>query len=301
MDDVPEFDNEEVEKASKWTIFFLIDLRVVFVILYVFVTAVNLISTTATAEATTDSECANRFDVTPRPEHMNVTVSSIDDAVLWNCRNLSETKIYYKGLYILLLIAFFFTLSVFFIVKCTIVFGAMHEDLFLKRIAVIQCLEEQAKTKHLKDINTQKEINPEGIKNFMEDTNYDLDKIEVISIPCYHRYCYCYRRLLLFLSVVIVVLALGLSLLVYDLHVLSCVFEPSDDFIEYKEAKQAVEIRYSDKLSLFQKIAGGLLFALFLLFLFNCFLFYHCTLLMIHKLKKSLKLKCKQANKTMTK
>jgi len=54
------------------------------------------------------------------------------------------------------------------------------------------------------------------------------------------------------LSVVTVALALGLSLLVYDLCVLSCVFEPSDDFIEYKEAKQAVEIRYSDKLSLFQ-------------------------------------------------
>jgi len=304
MSDIPEleFDKEHVEKASKWTIYFLIDLRVVFVILYVYVTAVNLISTTATAEATTDSQCNNRFDVTSRPEHLNVSVSSIDDAVLWNCRDLSETKTYYKGLYILLLIAFFLTLLLFFIVKCTVIFGAIHEDRYLKRIAVIQCLEELKEKNHLKKIKAQEEINLslEGIEKFLEETSYNLDKFAVINISCYHRYCYYYRRLLLFFSVLIVVMALGLSLLFYDLHVLSCVFEPSDDFIEYKEAKQAVEIQYSDNLSLSQKIAGGVLFALFILFFINCFFFYHCTSLMIHRLKDSLKIKCKQANKTMS-
>ena len=149
MNDMPELDNEEVGKASKWTIYFLVDLRVVFIILYVYVTAVNLISTTATTEATTDSECTGRYNVTSRPEHMNVSVSSIDDAVLWNCRNLSETKIYYKGLYILLLVAFFLTLLIFLIVKCTIIFGATHDDRYryLKRIAVIQCLAELEEAK----------------------------------------------------------------------------------------------------------------------------------------------------------
>jgi len=148
-----------------------------------------------------------------------------------------------------------------------------------------------------KEMKTRKEINLslEGIEKFLEETSYDLDKFAVINISCYHRYCYYYRRLLLFFSVLIVVITLGLSLLFYDLHVLSCVFEPSDDFIEYKEAKQAVEIHYSDNLSLSQKIAGGILFALFILFFINCFLFYHCTSLMIHKLKDSLKIKCKQA------
>jgi len=74
---------------------------------YVYVTAVNLMSTTATAEAMTDSECSNRFNVISGPKHMKVSVSSIDDTLL------SERKSYYKGLYVLLLVAFFITLLIF--------------------------------------------------------------------------------------------------------------------------------------------------------------------------------------------
>jgi len=33
MDNTPEFENKEVDKASKWTTYFLNDLRVVFIIL----------------------------------------------------------------------------------------------------------------------------------------------------------------------------------------------------------------------------------------------------------------------------
>jgi len=43
---------------------------------------------------------------------------------------------------------------------------------------------------------------------------------------------------------------------------LSCVFEPSEDFIGYNEAMQAFELHFSDNLSLSQKIAGGILIAL---------------------------------------
>ena len=273
-DNTPEFENETVEKASKWTIYFLIDLRVVFIILYVYVTAVNLISTTATAEATTDTECSNRYNITSG--HLNVIVSSIDDAVLWNCRKLSETKIYYKGLYILLLVAFFITLLVFFIVKLTIIFGAKHDDYYLKRIGLLQFLEEKTK------------FQSEDIETMLKDTNYNLDKCDCLPSCCFP------RRMLLFLSIIFLVIGMGLSLLFYDLHVLSCVFEQSDDFIGYDEVKEAVELRFSDNLSLSQKIAGGILIGLFFLFLINCFIFYHCTLFTIDNLKESLKKNYKQ-------
>ena len=269
MDDVPEFENESVEKASKWTIYFLIDLRVVFIILYVYVTAVNLISTTATAEAMSDSECSNIFNITTRPEHTNVNVSSIDDAILWNCRKLSVTRAYYKGIYILLLVAFFLTLAIFFIVKLSIICGAKHDSEYLKRIAVLQYLEEEANKQ-------EKKLTNEDIQKFLSAS---------IDLKCY----LCCSRASLFFSIVILVIGMGLSLLFYDLHVLSCVFKPSDDFIAYNRTKQAVELRYSDNLSKSQKAAGGILFGLFLIFLMNCFIFYHSTTTAIQHLKKHIK------------
>ena len=59
-----EMQNDTVDKASKWTIYFLIDLRVVFIIIYVYVTIVNLISTTADNEATSDKYVNITFNVT---------------------------------------------------------------------------------------------------------------------------------------------------------------------------------------------------------------------------------------------
>ena len=58
-------DNKKITKASKWTIFFLIDLRAVFTIIYVYISVVNLISTTANSEATRDSNSMASFNVTP--------------------------------------------------------------------------------------------------------------------------------------------------------------------------------------------------------------------------------------------
>ena len=147
--------------------------------------------------------------------------------------------------------------------------------------------------------NNEINFSQKGIEDFLE-TGYNLDKFEAINCSCCHHYCYCYRRMLLLFSVLILVIALGLSLLFYDLHVLSCVFESSEDFIEYDKAKQAVELRYSDNLSLSQKIAGAILGALLFLFFIDCFIFYHFTLTIIHKLKESLKTKCKQANERLS-
>jgi len=63
--------NKEIEKASRWITYLLVDLRVVFIVMYVYVTAVNLISTTANVEATGDM---NTYNVTSLPEHTNVFI-----------------------------------------------------------------------------------------------------------------------------------------------------------------------------------------------------------------------------------
>ena len=97
MDSGFEIPVENVDKASKWTSFVLVDLKIVFIITFVYVSAVNLISTTANNEATIDVNYNGTFNVTT--EHINVNVDCIDDAVLWSCRHHSMTKNYYKILY----------------------------------------------------------------------------------------------------------------------------------------------------------------------------------------------------------
>ena len=114
-----------IKRASKWTVYLLVDLRIVFIISYVYISVLYLISTIANSEANTDINSMKLFNVTSQPNHTNVIaiVSYIDDALLWSCRNLSVTKDYYKGLYSMLFVAFAVTMIFLTITKLTIFFG----------------------------------------------------------------------------------------------------------------------------------------------------------------------------------
>ena len=268
MADAMELQNDKVDKASKWTIYFLVDLRVVFIITYVYISVVNLISTTANVQATTHAESTATFNVTSHPEHMNVSVSFIDDALLWNCRKHSETKVYYEGLYWMLVAAFIITLLSLAIAKCVIIFGATHENCYLRRIAIIQCLQE-------KSCNSQSF--KKQCKQFLNECPDE-----------YWSNTLC-RKISLILSVSIITTSMILGGLFYDLHLLSCILEPSEDFIEYNTTTQTVELRFSDNLSQSQTAVGAISFVLGIAFLVNCFLFYFCTFWVVNGWKQKLK------------
>ena len=95
---------ENISEKYSWTIHFLVDLKIVYILTYAYITIVNLISSTANIEATSDTESMVLFNVTLSPEHRNVEVASISDAILWNCRNQSVTSYYYRSIYVLLII-----------------------------------------------------------------------------------------------------------------------------------------------------------------------------------------------------
>ena len=141
--EIMEVPTDKVEKASKWTIYCLVDLRVVFIITYVYISVVNLISTTANSEATADTKSMTFFNVTSKPEHINVSISLIDDTVLWSCREHSVTKKYYKGLYCMLIAAFAATLVALLATKLAIFYGSKHGRPSLWQIAVIKALQEE--------------------------------------------------------------------------------------------------------------------------------------------------------------
>lgn len=101
---------EDVNKYQKWTGYFLVDIKIIFIITYVYISVVNLISTTANNEANRDVQGSMGINVTARPGDTDVIVNYIDDSVLWNCRERSLTSDYYVILYWMLLSVFMGTL-----------------------------------------------------------------------------------------------------------------------------------------------------------------------------------------------
>ena len=106
---------ENFDNRHSWTIYFLVDLKLVYIMTYAFITIVNLISSTANSEAFSDRDSMMPLNVSL--QYMSVNVTSINDAILWNCRRLSETKDYYKFLYWMLMTAVIVALVGFFLIK----------------------------------------------------------------------------------------------------------------------------------------------------------------------------------------
>ena len=148
---------ETLDEKYTWTIYFLVDLKIVYIITYAYITIVNLISSTANSEATSDAGGTMLFNVTVSPEHRNVGVDSISDAILWNCRRESMTNYYYRFLYWMLIIAMSAALFGFLVTKfialitvsCNCTCGSFNKYRYdltkLWHIAILKQLKERTK------------------------------------------------------------------------------------------------------------------------------------------------------------
>ena len=148
-------DGEDISEFS-WTIYFLLDLKVVYIITYAYITIINLISSTANNEASSDVDSMMPFNVTP--EIGSVEIRSISNAILWNCRRQSVTKHYYRFLYWMLIVALGGALIAYLVTKCIALFSVscvcktyrrpwVVSDYGLKKlwqIAVLELLKEKA-------------------------------------------------------------------------------------------------------------------------------------------------------------
>jgi len=269
-------DNEKINKASKVTIFFLIDLRAVFIITYVYITVVNLISATANSEATRDSKSNATFDITSRHDHQAVEVSLIDNAVLWNCREHSVTKGYYKTLYWMLFGTSATILFILLLVKLTVVGAAKHGYNYMWQLATLQYFHEEldnAKLHAERDARCYAMLLTKEIKTEVPATANHLRKF-------FLRYSVFLLPLLLLLT--------GLS---YDSHPLSCMVGPSEETIMYNSSTNRVELRYSDNILRFQQVMAIFVIYLALLFIGCVIGFFCCNYWIIKKFKKQVELK----------
>ena len=309
-----------IERASKWTVYFLIDLRVVFIISYVYISVIYLISTTANSEANADVNSMQLFNITSQPNHTNVIVSHIDDALLWSCRNLSVTKSYYKGLYAMLFTAFTVIMIFLVITKLTILFGNRTDFVFsrLWKIAAVQHLQDVIpKIQHppliVRDHNNVRNVRNPARNHNNESEDPDIDVAEkcldllkkyeskkfhihtdnksinedsenqkVVSVIQQFNWC---RLGTLFISVILTLIIIPLAFMSYDLHALSCLVETSDEYIDYDSLTHTVELRYSDNMLLFRKTIIGFIILFSLLFLLNAGCFYLSNSIIINHMK----------------
>ena len=283
---------ETFNDKTSWTIYFLVDLKVVYIITFGLITIINLISSTATIHALTDKSSMTLFNVSSK--YMNVNVTSINDAVLWNCRQFSETSESYKFLYWMVIIVLMMIIIILFLIKLislivvnsccgcwssTFKHGltklwyiAIHRKL-IKLIKSQTSLSSQSTEDGI--INNDNIIINSYDKMLKEDIPDHI--VETLSCKNYCRSIIPY--ILLLISIAIMCLAYSS----YDMHPLACLVEPDKELITYEESK--VELKFSTFLLFYQKLGGILVLSLGIIFFVFVRLFFYCTEQVVKELR----------------
>jgi len=274
----------DVEKYQKWTGYFLIDIRIIFIITYVYISVVNLISTTANNEVNQDIENLVTLNVTSRPEHTNVVVNYIDDAVLWNCREQSLTSNYYITLYLMLFVVFTGTLTFYFASKIFALWsitslGSLTDlwhmglvEHFKKLMEISSCSSDDAVrlAKCYRDL-------------LSEEIPKDIYK-EVKTLPTVKA-----RKLIPYWSLAMLVSAMIGAALSYDLHPLSCIYGVTEDYINYDNMTQTVELRFPASAITYQRLGVFITSLLFIVIILLALGFYQLTREIVKKMEMEVK------------
>ena len=240
------------EELSRLANFILIDIRLIFIIVSVYITISTAITTTANNEAANDTSGNRDFNVSSRSDHQNLQVSHVTNAVLWNCREKSVTNQYYKVLYGLLFTAFSLILLVFIVTRLSVLCGNISEELAnlkqaLWRIQLLKYMRKQVKRykNELDKLYKQEELfdwfSKEWIRNHHignEESTRHHKKINVSKIH--------FSMLIIpFFEALFLIVALPFMLTTYDLNPIGCLVGPDEDAIEYDNVTGKVHLQFT--------------------------------------------------------
>ena len=258
MDDFTEAVTEEIvvskrkfREISRLSDFCLVDIRILFIVVSVYSSVANIISTTAKNEATNDAESGRLFNITTRPEHQDKVILSISNAVLWNCRELSVTNYYYRTLYGMLVGAFFAIMLVFLATRLTVMCGwryrlsqSLHNILW--QMAIVQRLREIVSEYGPEDDYTEQKA-----ESYQDQWN-DHKKVSIPwtikSIP--------------YFEAVFLVIALPFIITSYNLSPLACFTGPDESTITFDNVTGSVTLDFPPDLVNYQQVAVLLSFVL---------------------------------------
>ena len=229
------------KEVSRLSNFLLIDIRVLFIIVSVYTTVAAVISTTAHNETTKDTTSEM-----PRPEHTDVIVNEVSNAILWDCREKSVTRRYYKSLYGLLFMSFGLIVTIFIGARLSVMCGwrsklshNLHSILW--RLVLIKRLKQLVLHYGANDPRTKEKAEI----YYQQWNSKQQEKVHwtISAVP--------------YFEALFLVLALPFILTSYDIHPLGCVVGPDEDSIEYFNETGKVDIGFPDVLLMYQKFALG--------------------------------------------
>ena len=237
------------KELSRLAKFVLIDIRLIFIVVSIYITIGTAITTAANNEAADDGKGNRTFNVTSRPEHMNLHIGDVSNSVLWNCRENSVTNQYYKVLYGLLFATFVLVLLVFMVTRMSVLFGNMTRGLSHLNVALwnMQLL------KHMRKKLKQKEsdFEPERQLNWFIDKWLDEDDANSKSSTSIR----CSMLIIPFFEVVFLIIALPFILTTYDINPIGCLAGPDENAIEYNNVTGKILLRFTEGVLTYQKAA----------------------------------------------
>ena len=239
------------KEISRLSDFCLIDIRILFIVVSVYSSVANIISTTANNEATNDSQSDRLFNITSRPEHQNVVVRSVSNAVLWNCRDFSVTNYYYQALYGMLIGAFFAIVLVFLAARLTVMCGwryRLSQNLHnvLWQMVIVQRLKEIVSEYGPEDDYTEQKA-----ESYQDQWN----EHKKVSIPWT-------LKAIPYFEAVFMVIAMPFIMTSYDLSPLACFTGPDESTITFNNVTGRVTLDFEPKLITYQQVAIILSFVL---------------------------------------
>jgi len=234
------------KEVSRLSNFLLIDIRVLFIIVSVYTTVAAVISTAAHNETTKDTTSEMLFNVTDRPEHTDVIVNEVSNAILWDCREKSVTRRYYKSLYGLLFMSFGLIVTIFIGARLSVMCGwrsklshNLHSILW--RLVLIKRLKQLVLHYGANDSRTKEKAE----LYYQQWNSKQQEKVHwtISAVP--------------YFEALFLVLALPFILTSYDLHPLGCVVGPDENSIRYFNETGKVDLGFPDVLLAYQKFALG--------------------------------------------
>ena len=244
---------------SRLANFVLVDVRLIFVIMSVYITISSAITSAANNEAAADANGNGTFDLSSRSsgqdDHHDIL--DVSNAVLWNCREQAVSRRYYRLLYGSLLGSFGFILLVFLLTRLSILWGNtrpeldhLHEAMW--HIQIIRCLRYHLKSKKIS--GDQREGDQDTIQACNKLVE-NLSQVEWPSMDKKDKLLLCSLLIIPFSEAVCLIVSLPFMLTTYDLNPIGCLVGPDEDAIEYNNVTGRVQLHFTKGVQNYQTTA----------------------------------------------
>ena len=275
--------NEKISKMkgselSRLANLVLVDARLIFVIVSVYITISSAIMSAANNEAAADASGNRTFELssTSGGHGDHYDISDVSNSVLWNCREQAVSRRYYRLLYGSLLGAFGFILLLFLSTRLSILWGNMRPEMdhlheAMWHIQIIKYLRFYLESKIPGNQATTDQTCEKLVKNLskvstVEHKNGKARLCSLLIIP--------------FFQAVFLITSLPFMLTTYDLNPIGCLVGPDEDAIEYNNVTGRVQLQFTKGVLNYQTAA----LVVFLVLMLGSVLIF-ASLLLLHYLR----------------